>query len=109
MPGFEIIGREEQEAVNEVFARGGCLFRYGFEFMRQGCFKVVEFEKEFARFLRGKYCHGLTSGTTALFAVNRALGIGPGDEVITQAFTFVATVEAIVETGATPVIAEIDA
>ena len=39
----------------------------------------------------------------------RALGVGPGDEVVTQAFTFVATVEAILEAGATPVIAEIDA
>ena len=34
MPGYEIIGEEEQNAVNEIFADGGCLFRYGFDFMR---------------------------------------------------------------------------
>lgn len=108
MPGFELIGEEERAAVNEVFDNGGALFRYGFDFMRNGSFKVVEFEKEFARHVGLKHGQAVTSGTTALFAINRALGIGPGDEVITQAFTFVATVEAIKETGATPIVTEVD-
>lgn len=108
MPGFEIIGEEERQAVNEVFDNGACLFRYGFDFMRNDTYKVIEFEKEFAQKMNMKYAHATTSGTSALFVVNKRLGIGAGDEVITQAFTFVATVEAIAETGATPVITEID-
>ncbi len=108
MPGYEIIGEEEREAVNAVFDSGGCLFRYGFDFMRKGRYSVVDFEKQFATYIRVPHAHAVSSGTAALFCVNKALGIGPGDEVITQSFTFVATVEAITETGATPVIAEID-
>lgn len=108
MPGFELIGEEERAAVNEVFDNGGALFRYGFDFMRNGSFKVVEFEKDFAKHVGLNHGQAVTSGTTALWAINRALGVGPGDEVITQAFTFVATVEAIKETGATPVVTEVD-
>jgi 8-amino-3,8-dideoxy-alpha-D-manno-octulosonate transaminase len=108
MPGFEIIGEEERAAVNEVFDNGGALFRYGFDFMRNGSFKVVEFEKEFANHVGMDHGQAVTSGTFALFAINKALGIGAGDEVITQAFTFVATVEAIAETGATPIVTEVD-
>jgi 8-amino-3,8-dideoxy-alpha-D-manno-octulosonate transaminase len=76
--------------------------------MRNGSFKVVEFEKEFARYLGIRRAHAVSSGTSALLALNRVLGFGPGDEIITQAYTFVATAEAIVEVGATPVITEVD-
>ena len=58
--------------------------------------------------LGGPSATAVSSGTAALRVVLAALGIGPGDEVITSAFTFVATVEAIIESGATPVICEID-
>ena len=108
MPGFEIIGKEEQKAVSEVFEKGGCLFRYGFEFMRNNSYQVIDFEKQFAQFSGAKYAQATTSGTASLFAVNKIHGIGKGDEVITQSFTFVATVEAIYETGATPIITEVD-
>ncbi len=108
MGGSELIGREEKEALAEVMDRGAVLFRYGFEEKRGGIFKVKEFEEKFARYMGVEYALGVASGTAALRVALAALGIGPGDEVITQAFTFVATVEAIMESGATPVIAEVD-
>lgn len=108
MPGFELIDDRERQAVNEVFDRGGVFFRHGFDAMRQHVYKVREFEDAFARALGVRYAQAVTSGTAALKVGLKALGIGPGDEVITQAHTFVATVEAIQECGATPVITEID-
>jgi 8-amino-3,8-dideoxy-alpha-D-manno-octulosonate transaminase len=108
MPGFEIIGKEERDAVNEVFDRGGILYRYGFDEVRKGIFKVAEFEEEFARVFGVRYAQAVTSGTAALKVALFALGIRPGDEVITQCHTFVATVEAIMDLGATPVITEVD-
>lgn len=109
MPGFEVIGAEEQAEVNDVFARGGVLFRHGFDALRGGCYKVREFEAAFSVAMGSPHALAVTSGTAALRVSLAALGIGPGDEVITQSFTFVATVEAIIESGATPVCAEIDA
>ena len=97
MPGFELIGQEEQEQVNEVFAKGGILFRHGFDALRNGVYKVRDFEQAFNR----------RFGTVDALAL-AALGIGPGDEVVTQSFTFVATVEGIIEAGAVPVCTEVD-
>ncbi|MGA2935087.1 MAG: DegT/DnrJ/EryC1/StrS family aminotransferase [Methanomicrobiales archaeon] len=108
MPGFELMGREEREAVNEVFDRGGVLYRYGFDEMRQHVFKVAEFEAAFAGKFGVRHAQAVTSGTAALKVALKAMGIGPGDEVITQCHTFVATVEAIIEARATPVISEVD-
>ncbi len=108
MPGFEVIGAEEQAEVNDVFARGGVLFRHGFDAMRGDCYKVREFEAAFAAAMGAPHALAVTSGTAALRVALAALGIGPGDEVITQSFTFVATVEAIIEARAVPVCAEID-
>jgi len=108
MPGFEVIGAEEQAEVNDVFARGGVLFRHGFDALRGDCYKVREFEAAFAKAMNAPHALAVSSGTAALRVALAALGIGPGDEVITQSFTFVATVEAIIEAGATPVCAEID-
>lgn len=109
MPGFEVIGAEEQAEVDDVFARGGVLFRHGFDAMRGDCYKVREFEAAFAAAMGAPHALAVTSGTAALRVALAALGVGPGDEVITQSFTFVATVEAIIEAGATPICAEIDA
>lgn len=108
MPGFELIGKEEREAVNEVFDKGGVLFRHGFEKLRNGVYRVDEFEKEFAKKFSVKYARAVSSGTAALLVALKSLGIKPGDEVITQSFTFVATVEAIITAGATPVITEVN-
>jgi dTDP-4-amino-4,6-dideoxygalactose transaminase len=66
------------------------------------------FEEEFAQLHQVKHAIAVHSGTDALRIIMDANGIGPGDEVITTAFTFVASVETIVQTGATPVFVDID-
>ena len=109
MPGFEVIGNEEREALNEIFdADRGILFAHGFEALRNNNFRVRDFEKAFAHRLGAAHAQAVSSGSTALYVALKSLGVGPGDEVITQSFTFVATVEAILMAGATPVITEID-
>ncbi|UCF67300.1 MAG: DegT/DnrJ/EryC1/StrS family aminotransferase [Acidobacteriota bacterium] len=69
---------------------------------------VESFERAFATFCGTKHAIGVANGTDALRLAYLAAGIGPGDEVITAANTFIATVEAISQTGATPVLADID-
>ncbi|MFH1846201.1 MAG: DegT/DnrJ/EryC1/StrS family aminotransferase [Candidatus Omnitrophota bacterium] len=108
MPGFELIGKEEQMACDSVFENGGVLYRYGLDAKRNNVFKVDEFEKAVAERAGSKYCHVVCNGTAALKIGLFALGVRAGDEVITQSFTFIATVEAILELGAKPVIAEVD-
>src|SRR6185437_12318933 len=66
------------------------------------------FESEFAAFCDAKHCVGVVSGLSALELVLRAWGIGPGDEVITAANTYIATALAISSTGATPVLVDVD-
>jgi len=68
---------------------------------------VEEFEKRIAEYVGTKYAIGVNTGTDALYLSARALGFGPGDEVITVAHTFVATVGAIVQCGATPVLVDV--
>lgn len=69
---------------------------------------VADFEKEFASDHKAAQCVAVGSGTDALHASLWALGIGPGDEVITVPFTFIATVESISLMGAKPVFVDID-
>jgi len=69
---------------------------------------VKEFEEAFARYCGAKLCVGVANGTDALFIALKALGIGPGDEVITVANTFVATSEAIKMAGAQVVFVDCD-
>lgn len=69
---------------------------------------VKSFEQMFAAYCEAKHCVGVDSGTSALQLMMQACGIGPGDEVITAPNTFIATVEAIAATGATPVLADVD-
>ena len=109
MPGFELIGEEEKQAVIDVFDKGGVLYRYGLNAKRQDIFRVDLFEKEIAQKVGAKYALCVCNGTAACKIALIALGVKPGDEVITQSFTFIATVEAILELGAVPVIAEVDA
>jgi dTDP-4-amino-4,6-dideoxygalactose transaminase len=68
---------------------------------------VQALEKEFAQFCGTQYGIGVSDGTSALQIILRAMGIGPGDEVITVSHTFIATAEAIVLAGATPVFVDI--
>jgi len=69
---------------------------------------VVQFEKDFAAYVGAKHGIGFNSGTSALHVAMRILDIGPGDEVITTPFTFIATSWAIAYVGATPVYVDID-
>jgi 8-amino-3,8-dideoxy-alpha-D-manno-octulosonate transaminase len=108
MPGYELIGEEEKSALLDVINRSGIFFRYGFDKERKGIYKVKEFEEKFAQYMSVKYAQAVSSGTAALRVALAALDIGKDDEVITSCFTFVATVEAILEAGAEPVICEIN-
>ena len=66
------------------------------------------FDQEFAALAGTRHAIGVGNGTDALILALRALGVGPGDEVVTVSFTFFATVEAIRAVGATPVFVEVD-
>ncbi len=109
MPGFELIGEEEKKAVMDVFDKGGVLYRYGLNYKRQNIFRVEQFEKKIAEKVGSGDALFVCNGTAALKIALAGLGVKAGDEVITQSFTFIATAEAILELGAVPVIAEIDA
>jgi dTDP-4-amino-4,6-dideoxygalactose transaminase len=69
---------------------------------------VTAFERDFAAFVGSPHCVGFNSGTSALHVAMRLLNVGPGDEVITTPFTFVATSWAIAYVGARPVFVDID-
>lgn len=69
--------------------------------------ELTEFEKQIAKLCSRKFAVGVNSGTDAIFLALKALGIGPGDEVITTALSWIATANAIALTGATPVFADI--
>lgn len=70
--------------------------------------EVAELEQALASYTAARHCIGMSDGTTALQVALMALGVGPGDEVITTPFTFIATGEVIALLGATPVFVDID-
>ena len=107
MAGAELIGQEEIKEVMDVLETG-VLMRYGFDKERKGVFKVRRLEEEFARYCGVKYALGVTSGSSALKVALTAMDVGPGDEVLVPAFTFLATYEAVLEVGAIPVMCDID-
>jgi perosamine synthetase len=96
------IGGEEIEAVAKVLKSGVLTHGLGAGPM------VTKFEKNFARFARAKHAIAMNTGTAALHTAILAASLKPGEEVILPSFTFVATAEAIVLTGAKPVFADID-
>ncbi|WP_246851379.1 DegT/DnrJ/EryC1/StrS family aminotransferase [Patulibacter sp. SYSU D01012] len=70
--------------------------------------EVTAFEEEFAAWLGARHAVGVANGTEAITIALRALGVGPGDEVVVPSFTFWASAEAIPPTGATPVFCDVD-
>ena len=92
------IGRAERKAVDRVMRSG---------LLAQGP-EVVNFEKEFSKFVEDRECVAVNSGTSALHVSLLSLGIGKGDEVIVPSFTFAATANSVALTGATPVFVDIN-
>src|SRR6516164_6461490 len=70
--------------------------------------EVAAFERDFAIYCQASECIALNSGTSALHLALLAAGVGPGDEVITVPFTFVASVAAIIYAGAKPILVDIE-
>jgi len=92
----QTLRNEIRDAIDGVIERGDFVL---------GC-EVTAFEEEFAAYCEAKHCIGVGSGLDALTLALKGLGIGPGDEVITVANTFVATALAIQHSGATPVLVD---
>ncbi len=107
MPGYEIFDKKEKIAINKLFTKNVVLSRLG-QKKRRKHFHILEFEKNVCNLTKSKYALAVSSGTAAIKIALKSLGIKPGDEVITQAFNFVATIEAILDIGAKPVIVGID-
>ena len=104
-PGGMRIGAEEEASVLEVL-RNKRLFRYYGP--SGGESKVALFEQAFAEHMGVPYCAAVSSGTGSLMCAFAGLGIGPGDEVIVPAYTWIATASAVVALGAVPIMAEVD-
>ncbi|MDP3947218.1 MAG: DegT/DnrJ/EryC1/StrS family aminotransferase [bacterium] len=85
------------KAFDDVLTRGAIVNRED----------LWQFEEDFAKFVGAKYAVGVNSGTSALDVALQATGIGPGDEVITVAHTFMASISTIAMTGATPVLVDV--
>ncbi len=94
---YEEIKDEVHPALEKVMASAGFVLGAA----------VTSFEKNFAEYCESPHCVGVASGADALLLALKALHIGPGDEVITAANTFVATVNAIALAGATPVLVDV--
>lgn len=92
------VAAEIKESIESVIA--DCAFIQGRA--------VTEFEKKFAEFCHADHCIGVGNGTDALFTALKALGLGPGDEVLVPANTFIATAEAVTLTGARVVFVDCD-
>ena len=92
------IGRAERRAVSKVLKSGS---------LAQGPI-VAKFESDFSKFVGGRECIAVNSGTSALHLALLSLGIGPEDEVIVPSFTFAATANSVALTGAKPVFVDID-
>ena len=104
-PGGQAIDEAEEQAVLDVL-RAKRLFR--FTGAEEGESKADQFERAFAASVGTAHALAVTSGTAALVSGLQGIGIGPGDEVIVPAYTWMASATAILTVGGIPVIAEID-
>ncbi len=95
---YRAIGPEIEAAIRRVLERQSFI----------NAAETRAFEEEFAAFCEAPEAIGVSNGTTAIELILNALGVGPGDEVITVSHTFMATVGAILRTGATPVMVDVD-
>lgn len=102
--GAAVIGEQEKAAVMEVLESQSLFRYYGPHFLS----KVATFEQHFAQFIGAQYAAAAANGTSALRLGLAGLNIGPGDEVIVPAVTFIASVGAIVASRARPIFAEVD-
>ncbi len=105
--GSALIGKEEEELVLQV-VRNQEPFRYYGHDAAHPPQMTANLEKEFAQKFGFKYALAVTSGTAALEVALAALGVGPGDEVILPAWSWISCFTAVVRVGALPVLAEID-
>ena len=99
-PPWPLLGDEDVEAVAAVLRSGRLTQLTGDS--------VSRFEEAFAAWHGVRHCVAMSSGTTAIHAALAALGVGPGDEVIVPAHTFIASATPVLHQGATPVFADID-
>lgn len=107
MGGIETVNSREEELVLDVI-RKKRIFRYGFSDKEVSQSYVLRFEEVFKNYLSAGYALAVSSGTAALRTALAALEVKPGAEIIVPAYTFIATLEAVIESGAKPVLAEID-
>ena len=106
-PGSYWFGEEEKKEVLDVL-ESGYLFRYGSFDDPRFRHKAYDFEQAYARYCGVDHALLTSSGTSALLVALMGVGLGPGDEVIVPAYTFVASYSAIIFAGGVPVLAEID-
>ncbi|OPZ93254.1 MAG: UDP-4-amino-4-deoxy-L-arabinose--oxoglutarate aminotransferase [candidate division TA06 bacterium ADurb.Bin417] len=107
MPGIEVFDQREEELVLDIIRRR-MIYRYTYNdtnYQQSYCYR---FETAFNQYLGSRYSLAVSSGTAALRCALAALGVKPGDEVIVPAYTFIATLEAVLDAGAKPVLAEIN-
>ena len=102
---FVDLARQHAEVAEEVVAGWDAVFAAG-DYV--GGAAVTEFEQAYADHLGVAHCVGVGNGTDALEMSLRAVGVGPGDEVILPANTFIATAEAVVRAGGRPVLVDVD-
>ncbi len=105
MAGAELFGDRELKYIRDIFERSqpAILYRY-----HPKAWAAALFETRIAEHFGLNHAHAVSSGTAAIETALHAAGVGPGDEVITTAFTFLAPIEAILKLGARPVCVEID-
>jgi len=99
-PAWPIIGEEELATVTEVLRRG--------KLSSEGGEEVPKLEEEFAKAMGVDYAVAVTSGTAALDVAVAALGIGPGDEVVTPAYSFISSATCILQSCGLPVFADVE-